>query len=189
MSKTRLLPAALLVVLPLVGCAAGQHDATSQEHAPRIINAQVGTVQLRNIVITPATGGSASPSPTDTGSAAASPSPSSSSAASAPTSGGAGAAQAYLSMVVISNTPDELTGVSLSGGGNVAPTDASAQLTVGPNSILSIVDPESGSSGPAIAISGLPTAPQLGTSVELTITFRTAGSVKVQAPVRDLPSS
>ena len=59
MSPTRLLSAvALLVVVPLAGCAAGRADATSSEHAPRVIDASAGPVAIRNVQISPSTSGS-----------------------------------------------------------------------------------------------------------------------------------
>lgn len=58
MSPTRLLSAvALLVVVPLAGCAAGRADATSGEHAPRVIDASAGPVAIRNVQISPSTSG------------------------------------------------------------------------------------------------------------------------------------
>jgi len=58
-SPTRLLSAvALLVVVPLAGCAAGRADATSSEHAPRVIDASAGPVAIRNVQISPSTSGS-----------------------------------------------------------------------------------------------------------------------------------
>ena len=58
MSKTRLLSAvALLVVVPLAGCAAGRDDATSQEGSPHIVNAQAGVVAVRNVVVWPSNSG------------------------------------------------------------------------------------------------------------------------------------
>lgn len=58
MSPTRLLSAAaLLVVVPLAGCAAGRADATSSEHAPRVIDASAGPVAIRNVQISPSTSG------------------------------------------------------------------------------------------------------------------------------------
>jgi hypothetical protein len=57
-SPTRLLSAvALLVVVPLAGCAAGRADATSSEHAPRVIDASAGPVAIRNVQISPSTSG------------------------------------------------------------------------------------------------------------------------------------
>jgi hypothetical protein len=55
---TRLLAtAALLVVVPLAGCAAGKNDATSREAQPRLINASAGQVLIRNVAINPSTSG------------------------------------------------------------------------------------------------------------------------------------
>ena len=59
MSKSRLLSAvALLVVVPLAGCAAGRGDATSKESSPHIVDAQAGVVAIRNVVVWPSNSGS-----------------------------------------------------------------------------------------------------------------------------------
>ena len=58
MSKTRLLSAvALLVVVPLAGCAAGRDDATSHEGSPHIVNAHAGGVAVRNVIVWPSNSG------------------------------------------------------------------------------------------------------------------------------------
>jgi len=57
-SRTRLLSAvALLVIVPLAGCAAGRDDATSNESSPHIVNAQAGVVAVRNVVVWPSNSG------------------------------------------------------------------------------------------------------------------------------------
>jgi copper(I)-binding protein len=45
--------------------------------------------------------------------------------------------------------------------------------------------PATGTGNPAVAISGLATPPVVGTTVPVTFTFANAGTVTVQAPVRD----
>lgn len=154
MSATRLLStAALLVVVPLAGCAAGQGDATSHEHAPRLIDAAAGPVLVRDVEISPATDGN-------------------------------GTAQAFLSFTVVSQKTDTLTGATVAGG-TVTPTDSSASLTVNPQTPLIISDPDTPTTNPALAITGLATPPVVGTTMKVTLTFQNAGSVTVQAPVRD----
>jgi hypothetical protein len=156
-SPTRLLSAvALLVVVPLAGCAAGRADATSGEHAPRVIDASAGPVAIRNVQISPSTSGN-------------------------------GTAQAFLSFTLVSQTTDTLTGVSIDGG-TVTPTDASTPLTVKPQTPLIISDPETPTTNPGLAINGLPKAPVVGTTMSVTLTFASSGSVTVQAPVRDATS-
>jgi len=155
---TRLLPAALLIVLSLAGCASGLNDATSREHAtPWVADINVGPVQVRNVMVSPATSST-------------------------------GTAQAYLSMALAttSSKPDELTGATISGGGTVTPTAGGASFTITPNQLLIIPNPESGSAstGPGLAITGLTASPQVGTTMTVTLTFRDAGSVQVHAPVR-----
>jgi hypothetical protein len=156
-SPTRLLStAALLVVVPLAGCAAGKADATSGEHAPRIINAAAGPVLVRNVQISPSTSGN-------------------------------GTAQAFLSFTVVSQTTDTLTGATVAGA-TVTPTDSTAQLTVRPQTPLTISDPETPTTNPGLAINGLPNVPVVGTTLTVTLTFQNAGTVTVQAPVRDAVS-
>ena len=178
MSKTRLLPATLLVVLPLVGCAAGQRDATSHEHpTPWVANAQVGPVAVRNVVVTPVSAdAAASPTPSET--------------ATPGSTGTPGVVpQAYLSLALVSSQPDTLTGASIPGG-TVTPTDAAANFAVTPNQILTIGDPLSSSTGgPSLEISGLPTPPVVGTTLQVTLTFQKAGQVTLTAPVRDLAAA
>jgi copper(I)-binding protein len=154
---TRLLPALALLVVPLAGCASGLHDATSHERAtPYVANADVGSVDVRDVVIAPAAGGSTS-------------------------------AQAFISMVLLSSKPDELTGVALDGGGTVTPTDASASLAISPNNVLTIANPETPTTDPGLAITGLPQPPVVGTTIKVTLTFRDAGSVQLDVPVEDAP--
>ena len=157
MSPTRLLStAALLIVVPLAGCAAGKADATSGEHAPRVIDASAGPVLIRNVEISPATGGSTS-------------------------------AQAFLSFTLVSQSTDTLTGATVEGG-TVAPTDSTAPLTVRPQTPLVISDPETPTTNPGLAITGLAKPPVVGTTLTVTLTFQNAGTVTVQAPVRDAVS-
>jgi hypothetical protein len=157
-SPTRLLSAAaLLVIVPLAGCAAGRADATSGEHSPRLIDATAGPVAVRNVVISPSTSGN-------------------------------GTAQAYLSLTLVSQTTDTLTGATILGGGTITPTDASTPLTVKPQAPLIISDPETPTTNPGLAIAGLPKVPQVGTTLAVTLTFANSGSVIVQAPVRDASS-
>jgi copper(I)-binding protein len=155
-SKTRrLLPAALIVVLPLAGCAAGLHDATSSEHVtPWVANATVGDVSVHDVVI-------------------------------APSDSGSGTAQGFLSMVLSTagDKPDQLVSAQLDGGGTVTPTDPTAQFTVVPNQLTTIANPETPTTDPGLAINGLPKPLVVGTTMRVTLTFRDAGQVHIQAPV------
>jgi hypothetical protein len=153
-SPTRLLSAvALLVAVPLAGCAAGRNDATSGEHSPRLINANAGPVAVRNIEIAPSTSGN-------------------------------GTAQAFLSFTLVSQTTDTLTGASVASG-TVTPTDSTSPLTVRPQTPLIISNPETPTTNPGLAITGLSKVPVVGTTMRVTLTFQNSGSVTVQAPVRD----
>ena len=162
MRPTRLLStAALVVVVPLAAasltaCAAGKADATSKEHAPRVIDASAGPVLVRNVEISPSTSGN-------------------------------GTAQAYLSFTLVSQTTDTLVGATVAGGA-VTPTDSSAALTVRPQTPLVISDPDTPTTNPGLAINGLPKPPVVGTTMTVTLTFQNAGTVTVQAPVRDAVS-
>jgi hypothetical protein len=154
-SKSRLLSAvALLVVVPLAGCAAGRDDATSHESPPHIVNAQAGPVAVRNVVVWPSNSGS-------------------------------GTAQAYVTFTLVSPLTDTLTGVSVGSGGTVTPTDPAAQLTVKPEAPLIISDPDTPTTNPGLAVSGLSTPLLAGTTIPVTLNFQNAGSVTVQAPVQD----
>jgi len=168
-SPIRLLPAVAALAISVSACAAGQGDATSHEHAPRVIGASVGSVRVANVQIVPSTGAALS----------GSPSPSAS-----PSSGGS--ADAYLTLTIASTQEDELTGASVADGGTVAPTSPTS-LVVKPGQLLVIGDPQTaaGSSGPALAISGMSQPPVVGTTIPVQLTFRNAGTVTVQAPVRD----
>ena len=156
LSTTGLLVAVPLAVLPLTGCAAGKADATSKEHAPRVIDASAGPVLVRNVQISPSTSGN-------------------------------GSAQAYLSFTLVSQTTDTLTGATVAGG-QVSPTDSTASLTVRPQTPLIISDPDTPTTNPGLAITGLASPPVVGTTMTVTLTFQNAGTVTVQAPVRDAVS-
>jgi hypothetical protein len=56
---------------------------------------------------------------------------------------------------------------------------------VKPQTPLVISDPETPTTNPGLAINGLPKPPVVGTTLTVTLTFQNAGSVTVQAPVRD----
>lgn len=173
MSPKSLLPAVVLALVPLAGCAAGQHDVTSSEHAtPWLADANVGPVHVRAVTVVPALAAQTSAAPIPSG---ASPSPSPS----------GGEVQAYLTLTLVSSVTDTLTGASLSSGGTVTPTDTTTPLTVRPQQALVIGDPETGGTGTALAITGLTTPVQLGTTVKVTLTFQNAGSVTLDAPIRE----
>jgi hypothetical protein len=101
-----------------------------------------------------------------------------------PSISGNGTAQGFLSFTLVSQTTDTLTGASV-GGGTVTPTDSTAPLTVRPQTPLVISDPETPTTNPGLAITGLPNPPLLGTTLTVTLRFQNAGTVTVQAPVRD----
>jgi hypothetical protein len=154
-SRIRLLSAvALLVVVPLAGCAAGRDDATSQESSPRIIDADTGSVAVRNIAVWPSNSGN-------------------------------GTAQAYVTFTLVSPVTDTLTGVSVGTGATVTPTDPTTQLIVKPQAPLIISNPDTPTTNPGLAITGLTTPPVPGTTIPVTLNFQNAGSVTVQAPVRE----
>jgi hypothetical protein len=154
-SKTRLLSAvALLVAVPLAGCAAGRNDATSNESSPHIINAEAGPVAVRNVVVWPSNSGN-------------------------------GTAQAYVTFTLVSPVTETLTGVSVGSGATVTPTDPTTQLIVKPHAPLVISDPDTPTTNPGLAITGLSKPPVPGTTMPVTLSFQNAGSVTVQAPVRE----
>ena len=140
--------------MPLAGCAAGRDDATSQESSPHIVDADAGSVAVRNIVVWPSNSGN-------------------------------GTAQAYVTFTLVSQQTDTLTGVSVGNGGTVTPTDPSVQLVVKPQAPLIISNPDTPTTNPGLAITGLTTPPVPGTTIPVTLNFQNAGSVTVQAPVRE----
>jgi copper(I)-binding protein len=191
-SPTRLLPAALLAVaLPLAGCAAGQNDTTSHERGtPYTADAKVGPVIVNAVRIVPAGTSVATPAPAGTSTApspagSAAPSATASTAPSTPPGGTSGGPQAYLTLTVASSTTDTLTGASIQGA-TITPSATGAALTVRPNSVLVISDPQTATTPgqPSLAITGLPQPPTPGTTMKVTLTFQTAGSVTVDAPVQ-----
>jgi hypothetical protein len=152
----------MLVAIPLAGCAAGQGDATSHEHeTPYNADAHIGALDIRDVTVWPATNA---------------------------TTAGSGA-QAYLSMVLLGNTNDRLTSVTVAGGGQVTPVPSTATFTIQPNRVLNISDPDVPTGNPGLAINGLASPPLLGTTMQVTLTFANAGSVTVNAPVRDITST
>lgn len=104
-----------------------------------------------------------------------------------PATSGNGAAQAFLSFTLVSQTTDTLTGATVEGG-TVTPTDTSVPLTVKPQTPLTISDPETATTNPGLAITGLPNVPVVGTTLTVTLTFQNAGTITVHAPVRDAVS-
>ena len=182
MSPNRLLAAVALLVVPLAGCAASQHDATSREHAtPYVANANVGAVKVRGLEIVPtqlpASPATVASTPPVTSGGVTSP-------GATPSPNALGSAQAFLAMTLLSTQTDELVGASVPGG-QVSLINSSGPLTVQPHSLLLINAPNSTTSTqPALAITGLPSVPAYGTSLRVTLIFRTAGSVTVDTPVR-----
>ena len=140
--------------MPLAGCAAGRDDATSQESSPHIVNADAGSVAIRNIVVWPSNSGS-------------------------------GTAQAYVTFTLVSQQTDTLTGVAVGNGATVTPTDPTVQLVVKPQAPLVISNPDTPTTNPGLAITGLTKPLVPGTTIPVTLNFQNAGSVTVQAPVRE----
>jgi hypothetical protein len=177
--------AALLLVVPLSGCAAGLHDATSAERSsPYNASADVGSIKVRAVTLTIA-GQTTVATPTPT------------SAPSQPPIVGAPSippgTQAYLSVVFVNDgtRADVLTGAQVADG-TVVPTNASTSPTVEPNELLTFTDPEtSGASGSGVglAVTGLSKPLQVGAIVQVTFAFQNAGQVSLPVPVSAAPSS
>ena len=140
--------------MPLAGCAAGRDDATSHESSPHLVNADAGSVAVRNVVVWPSNSGS-------------------------------GTAQAYVTFTLVSQVTDTLTGVSVGNGATVTPTDPTVQLVVKPQAPLVISNPDTPTTNPGLAITGLTKPLVPGTTIPVTLNFQNAGSVTVQAPVRE----
>ena len=151
--------AATVVGLTLAGCGAGRNNEQDKERAtPYVGVADAGTMAVRGARLVPATAGTSATSAT---------------------------AQGYLlvSLVNRGTQPDSLSDVTVSGG-LVQPVGADASsLVVQPNEAASFGNPDLGGTGPALAISGLTQPPQLGTTMNVTLQFQTAGSVTLAVPV------
>jgi len=102
----------------------------------------------------------------------------------APSDSGNGTAQGYLSMVLTGAKSDQLVSAQLDGGGTITPTDPAAQFTIVPNQLTTIANPETPTTDPGLAINGLSQPLVVGTTMGVTLTFRVAGQVHIQAPVQ-----
>jgi len=183
-SRNRLLAAAVVVLVgSLTGCGAGQHDATSGERAtPYQADANVGALKVRAVTVTIAGQSYAAPT------AASSPT-------GPPLVGGSSVppdTQAFISVVIVNDgtSADGITNATIPGG-QVSPTNASVSPTIEPQRTLAFVDPEvtSANNGIGLAVTGLTKPLQPGTTIPVTFSFQTAGSVTIQAPVVAAPSS
>lgn len=165
MGPIRAFISAVVAVGSLAGCAAGLHDETSGERStPYVAGATVGGLKIRDVaVITPA---STSTTATTTGS-------------------DTGETQGSLTMVVVNagTAPDSITGVQVGDGGSVTPTDPSTSGTVEPGQSLIF------GSGTDLSVSGLAAPLVVGTTVQVTVSFQSAGDVVLQAPVLNAPGS
>lgn len=198
MSPRRSLAALVVVTLPFAAaCGAGKNNETERVRtSPYVANASTGTMLVRGVSVIIAAGAtfgspsaSGSPSPHRSASApgSASPSPSASSTAS-PTGP---QVQAYIvgTLVNAGSSPDTVTDVT-AGSGTVRPSPANpAALTVRPAHPLMFVDPDVSGAGQSLVISGVTSPLLVGTSVSVSFTFRDAGTVTLQAPVRDVSTA
>ena len=187
----------MLAALPLAAaCAAGQNNETQKERtSPYAANASIGTMLVRAAMVIPATATpSPSPSPSKTQPAAPSPSPSPSGSASpsastspSPSPSPSVVAQAYLVVTFVNHgsSADSLDNVTAGNGGVQQAGGQSGPVTIQPGRALSFGDPELGLGGAALSISGLTSPPRPGTAMPVTFTFRDAGTLNLQVPVRD----
>jgi hypothetical protein len=188
-SPRRSLAVVVLAALPLAAaCAAGKGNETERERtSPYVANASIGTMLVRAaLVITATATPSASPTPSTTPSPSPSPSPSGS-ASPTPSPSPSAVAQAYLVVTFVNHgrSPDTLDNVT-AGNGSVQSSGASSgPLTILPGRTLSFGDPELGAGGLALSISGLASPPLAGTAMPVSFTFRDAGTLNLQVPVRD----
>jgi copper(I)-binding protein len=194
MISRRTLGVTIIAVLPLVAaCGAGQDTTTDKERqTPYVASATAGSLFLTAAVLVPSqattSGTSADGSATATPSASesGSASPTAAASSSSDSASGSGSAEAYLVLTVVNRggQPDQLTGAQVQGA-SVTPSDASAGgLTVQPQQSLRFVDPEFGSTGPALAVSGFSQPIERGTAVSVTFQFENAGSATILVPVR-----
>jgi hypothetical protein len=148
------LGALLVAALLSAGCGAGKKNETESERStPYSAQADAGSLAVRSVRLV---------------------------AADVTT----GTAQAYLLVSVINRggSPDTLTNATVTGG-TVAPGGGASSLTVPASESLRFGDPELGDTGPALEVSGLAQPLQLGTTVKVSLTFQSSGTVSLDAPV------
>jgi hypothetical protein len=163
-SPRRSLGIVLISGLFAAGCGVGLHSETDKEHAtPYLANVSIGPIGVRAVrVVLVSSPSSTTPGP-----------------------------QAYVlaSLVNSSGTADTLTSATV-GGGAVAAVDstgaaASVNLTVPPQQLVQLGEPDLGLPGPVLGVGALQKPLQAGTTTTVTFTFQSAGTTTVTAPVLD----
>ena len=165
MGPIRAFICAVVAVGSLAGCAAGLHDETTRERStPYVGAATVGGLKIRDVAVIA--------------------SASTSTPATTPGSD-TGETQGSLTMVIVNGgtAPDSITGVQVGDGGSVTPSDPSTSGTVEPGQSLIF------GSGTDLSVSGLAAPLVVGTTVQVTVSFQSAGDVVLQAPVLSAPNS
>ncbi|MBV9291318.1 MAG: copper chaperone PCu(A)C [Frankiales bacterium] len=158
------------VSVAAAGCGAGRNNETNKERStPFSGSGDAGAIAVRAVRLVPA--GAASSG------AAATP--------GTVNSGTPSTAQAYLTLTIVNTgqNDDALTNATIPGG-QIAPSGAGpSSLALPAQGTVQFGDPDTGSTGAALAVSGLSTPLLVGTVTRVTLTFQSGGSVTVQAPV------
>jgi len=169
---TRRVGVALVAAMSVAaaGCGAGQNNETDKERStPFSGSGNAGAIAVRAVRLVPATsvGTVATPTP------------------STVSTGTPSSAQAYLTLTIVNTgqSNDALTNATIPGG-QIAPSGAGpSSLTLPAQGTVQFGDPDTGSTGAALGVSGLSTPLLVGTVAKVTLTFQNGGSVTVQAPV------
>jgi copper(I)-binding protein len=148
---------AVLLGAPLAaGCGAGRNNETDHEVATHLATADAGPIAVRGARLVPTVSTS-----------------------------GIDPTQGYLLVVLVNNggQPDALSNATVTGG-SVQPTGADpTALVVQPSESTRFGDPDLGDSGTALAVSGLPQPMQIGTSMQVTLQFRSGVHATLDVPV------
>lgn len=145
------------------GCGAGRDTETDKERStPYLASVSAGSVAVRAIRVVLS----------DTGT---------SSNASATTP------QAYLIATLVnrsrSGQTESLTGATVAGSAVTPVGGSTAAISLPPQQVVQIGDPDLGFTGPALGVGALQQGLATGTTTTVTFTFQTSGTVSVQVPV------
>ena len=168
-----------VVAVPLVaaGCGTSGTSSTALDTATRgVAIADVGSLAIRGAELVTSPPPSPTPSPSTTPAVSAPPE-----TAPPPSPG----VQGYLVLTIINagDSLDTLTNATVTDGA-VQPSGDTSSLDVAAHQTLAFGDPEIGMPGPALEVGGFSTPPDPGTSVDVTLSFQSAGTVHLTVPVK-----
>lgn len=151
----------LVVSLPFAaGCGATRDSGTDQiQTRPYSGSADAGDLAVRAVRVVPAVERSI-------------------------TSSGDVSAQGYLTLAIVNtgNEADTLVSASVEGG-TVSPGGGAGSFRVEPQQTLSFGTPDLGHTGPTLEINGMTEPLTAGTTIPVTFTFSSGGTVRTIAPV------